>query len=114
MSASKSWFATAMNCRRLTLWYGKHAPGVATNQALYEQVHNALGKTGAAFLDALFIVGDDSRRVNPWHDIKQDPAKPTVHGMRDLLVRFDQLTALSSYNAVLKTIPIVKVSQWAL
>jgi len=30
------------------------------------------------------------------------------------LVRFDQLTALSSYNAVLKTIPIVKVNQWAL
>jgi hypothetical protein len=77
-------------------------------------VQCALDKTGAAFLDALFVVGDDSRRVSPWHDLKQDPAKPTIHGMRDLLVRFDQLTALSSYNAVLKTIPVVKVSQWAL
>lgn len=86
----------------------------ATNQALYGHVHQALGKTGAAFLDALFIVGDDARRVSTWNDLKQDTAKPTVHGMRDLLARFDQLTALSSYNAVLKTIPVVKVSQWAL
>ena len=85
-----------------------------TNQTLYEQVQCALGKTGAVFLDALFIVGEDSRRVSPWHDLKQDTAKPTVHGMRDLLVRFDQLTALSNYNTALKTIPIVKVSQWAL
>lgn len=90
------------------------ASRAVTNQALYEQVHSALGKTGAAFLDALFVVGDDSRRVSPWHDLKQDPAKPTVHGMRNLLARFDQLTALSSYNAFLKTIPVVKVSQWAL
>jgi TnpA family transposase len=97
-----------------TLVREARAGRAATNQALYEQVQCALGKTGAAFLDTLFIVGDDSRRVSPWHDLKQDPAKPTVHGMRDLLVRFDQLTALSSYNAVLKTIPVVKVSQWAL
>ena len=87
---------------------------VSTNQALYEQVHSALGKTGADFLDALFVVGDDSRRVSPWYDLKQDTAKPTVHGMRDLLARFEQLTALSGYNAFLKTIPVMKVSQWAL
>ena len=97
-----------------TLVREARAGRAATNQALYEQVQCALGKTGAAFLDTLFIVGDDSRRVSPWHDLKQDSAKPTVYGMRDLLVRFDQLTALSCYNAVLKTIPVVKVSQWAL
>jgi len=97
-----------------TLVREARAGRAATNQALYEQVQCALGKTGAAFLDPLFVVGDDSRRVSPWHDLKQDPAKPTVYGIRDLLVRFDQLTALSSYNAVLKTIPVVKVSQWAL
>jgi TnpA family transposase len=97
-----------------TLVREARAGRAATNQALYEQVHSALGKTGATFLDALFVVGDDPRRVSPWHDLKQDPAKPTVHGMRDLLVRFDQLTALSGHNACLKTIPIVKISQWAL
>jgi hypothetical protein len=34
--------------------------------------------------------------------------------MRDLLARFEQLTALSKYNAVLKTMPVVKLNQWAL
>ena len=97
-----------------TLVREARAGRAATNQALYEQVHSALGKTGTDFLDALFVVGDNSRRVSPWHDLKQDTAKPTVHGMRDLLVRFDQLTVLSGYNACLKTIPVVKVSQWAL
>ena len=97
-----------------TLVREARAGRAAANQALYDQVRSALGKTGATFLDALFVVGDDSRRVSPWHDLKQDTAKPTVHGMRDLLVRFDQLTVLSGYNACLKTIPVVKVSQWAL
>ena len=97
-----------------TLVREARAGRAATNQRLYGLVHSALGETGAAYLDALFVVGDDSRRVSPWHDLKQDPAKPTVYGMRDLLARFDQLTALSGYNAVLKTIPVVKVSQWAL
>ena len=66
-----------------TLVREARAGRAATNQALYEQVHSALGKTGATFLDTLFVVGDDPRRVSPWHDLKQDPAKPTVHGMRD-------------------------------
>ena len=87
---------------------------IATNQALYGKIHEALGEAGTAFLDSLFLVGDDPRRVSPWHDLKKDPAKPTIHGMRDLLARFDQLTALSGHNAVLKKIPVVKVSQWAL
>jgi len=83
---------------------------VATNQTLYEHVQCALEKMGPAFLDALFVVGDDSRRVSPWHDLKQDAAKPTVHGMRNLLARFDQLTALSGYNAVLRRFPLSKLA----
>ena len=84
------------------------------NQSLYQQVHGSLGESGANFLDALFIVGDNSSRVSPWHEIKQEPTKPTVHGVRSLLARFDQLTELSKYNAVLKTMPVVKLNQWAL
>lgn len=33
------------------------------NQALYSRVQTAVGKEGAAFLDVLFVVGDDPRRV---------------------------------------------------
>lgn len=86
----------------------------ATNQDLFAQVRDALDETGAAFLDALFLVGDDARRVSPWHDLKQDSARPTVFGVRDLLARHDQLSHLARYNALLKPIPLVKVSQWAL
>lgn len=85
-----------------------------TNQTLYKQVHSAIGEAGAAFLDTLFVVGEDARRVSPWYDLKQDPAKPSIHGIRNLLVRFEQLTSHSDYNAVLKMIPVIKVSQWAL
>jgi hypothetical protein len=41
------------------------------------------------FLDKLFVVGDDPRRVSPWNDIKQDVAKPTIDGIRDLIERYD-------------------------
>jgi len=56
---------------------------IATNQALHRQIHDALGDDGRAFLDNLFVVGDDPRRVSPWNDIKQDAAKPTIDGMRE-------------------------------
>ena len=97
-----------------TLLRQARACRAATHQDLFAQVHEALGKTGAAFIDALFVVGDDPRRVSPWNDLKQDTARPTVHGARELLKRYDQLTALAKYNAMLKPIPIVKLGQWAL
>ncbi|WP_369305163.1 Tn3 family transposase (plasmid) [Yersinia ruckeri] len=84
------------------------------NQALYSRVQVAVGEEGETFLDTLFIVGDDPRRVSKWNDLKQDPARPTVYGMRDLLARFALLTDLAGYNHAIKTIPVVKVSQWAL
>jgi len=38
-----------------------------------------------------------SARVSPWNDLKQDPAKPTRDGMRQLVARYDQLTAWQPY-----------------
>lgn len=87
---------------------------VAANQVLQVQIHAGLGNEGQAFLDKLFVVGNDSRRVSPWNDLKQDTAKPTVDGMRNLLDRYDCLTDLARYTVLLKSIPIVKVKQWAL
>jgi TnpA family transposase len=86
----------------------------ATNQELFARVHDALSEAGAAFLDTLFVVGDDERRVSPWHDLKQDTARPTVFGVRELLMRYDQLNDLARYSQLLKPIPLVKVGQWAL
>lgn len=87
---------------------------IATNQAMHVQIHDALGEEGRAFLDKLFVVGDDPRRVSPWNDVKQDAAKPTIDGMRDLVERYDRLTELACHVHLLKTVPIIKIKQWAL
>jgi Domain of unknown function (DUF4158) len=97
-----------------TLLREARAERIATNQALHTQIHDALGDTGRMFLDRLFVVGDDPRRVSPWNDVKQDVAKPTIDGIRDLLERYDQLSGLACHTDLLNTIPIVKIKQWAL
>jgi hypothetical protein len=66
-----------------TLVREAYSARAAVNQRLYQQVHGSLGDSGAKFLDALFIVGDNASRVSPWYEIKQEPVKPTIHGMRD-------------------------------
>src|SRR5271166_3027127 len=68
-----------------TLVREARAQRVATNQTLLAKIHNALGDSDRVFLDALFVVGDDLRRVSPWNDLKQDAALPTLDGMRDLV-----------------------------
>lgn len=97
-----------------TLVRQARARRAATHQALFSRVHQALDPAACAFIDALFSVGNDPRRVSPWNDLKQDTARPTVHGMRDLLARHGRLTGLAQHNAALKTIPVVKLGQWAL
>ena len=87
---------------------------IAVNQALHAKVHDALGTAGRSFIDKLFVVGNDPRRVSPWNDIKQDAARPTVDGMRELLLRHERLTGLSCHTHLLKRIPVVKTKQWAL
>ncbi len=97
-----------------TLLREARAERVATNQALHTQIHNSLGQAGRIFIDKLFVVGDDPRRVSLWNDVKQDSSKPTIGGMRDLLGRYDQLTELAGYTDLLKNIPVIKIKQWAL
>ena len=87
---------------------------VAANQVLHAQIYDGITGAERDFLDKLFVVGNDPRRVSPWNDLKQDAAKPTVDGMRNLLARYDNLTGLSCHAHLLKTIPVVKIKQWAL
>lgn len=97
-----------------TLEREARAQRAATNQALFAQVNSALGDADRSLFDRLFVVGDSPRRVSPWNDLKQDPAKPTRDGMRQLVARYDQLTGMAGHTHVLKAIPRVKVRQWAL
>jgi len=59
---------------------------IATNQALHTQIHDALGDAGRIYLDKLFVVGDDPRRVSPWNDIKQDAAKPMFYHKLNMII----------------------------
>lgn len=97
-----------------TLEREARAQRAATNQALFAQVNSALSDADRSLFDRLFVVGDPPRRVSPWNDLKQDPAKPTRDGMRQLVARYDQLTGMAGHTHVLKAIPRVKVRQWAL
>ncbi|MES2367344.1 MAG: DUF4158 domain-containing protein, partial [Pseudomonadota bacterium] len=97
-----------------TLLREARAERIATNQAMHMQIHDALGDVGREAIDKLFVVGNDPRRVSPWNDVKQDTAKPTIDGMRELVDRYDDLTKLACHSHLLKTVPIVKVKQWAL
>lgn len=97
-----------------TLEREARAQRATTNQALFAQIHRALGDADRSFFDSLFVVGDNPRRVSLWNDLKQDPAKPTLDGMRQLVARYDQLTGMAGHAHLLKAIPVVKVRQWAL
>lgn len=87
---------------------------VLANQVLQAQIFAGLGNDGQTFLDKLFVVGNDPRRVSPWNDFKQDNTKPTLYGISVLLERYDCLTSLACYTSLLKSIPVVKIKQWAL
>ena len=97
-----------------TLEREARAQRAATNRELFAQVGRGLDDAGRALLDSLFVVGDDPRRVSPWNDLKQDPAKPTLDGMRKLVARYDRLTGMAGHAHLLKGIPVVKARQWAL
>ena len=97
-----------------TLEREARAQRAATNQRVFAQVNSALGDADRSLFDRLFVVGDPPRRVSPWNDLKQDPAKPTRDGMRQLVARYDQLTGMAGQTHVSKAIPRVKVRQWAL
>ncbi|HMK21536.1 MAG TPA: DUF4158 domain-containing protein [Terriglobales bacterium] len=95
-----------------TLEREARAQRAATNQELFAQVNSALGDADRSLFDSLFVVGDNQRRVSPWNDLTQDPAKPTLDGMRQLVARYDQLTGMAGHAHVLKAIPLVKIRQW--
>lgn len=87
---------------------------VAANRVLFERVHQALDDAERKSLDQLFVVGKGPQRTSPWHDIKQDATPPTRESLRELAARHEQLNRWGHFHDVRKTLPVVKVNQWAL
>jgi len=85
----------------------------ATYQTLFRGVYESLNNEDRTALDALFLVGEGCR-TSPWNDIKIDAPKATLGGLRKLLARFDQLSALSGTQKLLHNIPVAKRHQLSL
>lgn len=64
-------------------------------------------------IDALFLV-EEGQHTSPWNDLKTDAPKATLDGLRALLLRYDQLSALANNGQALKGIPEIKRQQLAL
>ena len=88
------------------------AQRVATNQTLFSQIQNALGDTDRAF-STRSLWSATIRVGEPWKTSSKMPL-PTLHGMRELVARYNQLMGPSGFSHLLKAIPVVKVHQWAL
>lgn len=84
-----------------------------TYQALFRGVYEGLNEADRVVLDALFLVGDGCR-TSPWNDLKTDAPKATLNGLRELLTRHDQLSALAGNQELLRHIPVVKRVQLSL
>lgn len=96
-----------------TLLREAKAQRTATYQVLFRGVCESLSEADRALLDALFSVGDGCR-TSPWNDLKADTSKATLNGLRELLTRYDQLSALAGNQKLLQNIPVVKRYQLAL
>jgi len=82
-------------------------------QTLFLGVFAQLSDTDCAVLDALFTVGDGTR-TSQWNNLKVDAPKATLDGLRELLTRYDQLSALGNNSGLLRNIPVVKRQQLSL
>lgn len=96
-----------------TLLREAKAQRAATYQALFHDVFERLSKADRVLLDDLFVVEDGSR-TSPWNDLKTDAPKASLNGLRELLTRYDGLSALAGHQELLRNIPVVKRHQLSL
>lgn len=85
----------------------------ATYRTLFRDVYERLSEADRTKLDALFLVGDDCQ-TSPWNDLKIDAPKVTLSGLRELLTRYNKLSALAGNQEFLRNIPVVKRQQLSL
>jgi hypothetical protein len=84
----------------------------AVNHEIYQRVAAALGAEGRTQLDHLLIV--DQATGHPlWTTIKDDPGKPTLTQLRQLVARLKWLTTYNGGASALAVAPPVKVQHFA-
>ena len=96
-----------------TLLREAKAQRAATYQTLFHDVFERLREADRVLLDDLFLVEEGSR-TSPWNDLKTDAPKASLNGLRELLTRYDDLSALAGHQELLRNIPVVKRHQLSL
>jgi len=80
--------------------------------ALYQQVSTGLNQAECLQIQALFI-GDVSAMVTPWNQLKQEPGRPLISRLQELVERLKWLFQLQVGQAAISEIPQVKVRHFA-
>ena len=84
----------------------------AVTQRFYRQVADQLNEERQANLNALFELTSPQSKT-PWHDLKQDPGKPLLKHLAELVWRLQWLSELNVNQFALAGIPDVKIKQFA-
>ena len=81
------------------------------NRTFYSSVSDSLGNEGRWLIDQLFIVKDS--QSSPWNSLKDDPGRPTLDHLRDLVHHMNWLAAHNVETGALSKLPDVKVRHFA-
>jgi hypothetical protein len=77
-----------------TLLQAAHRVRTVIHRRTFAQITRALTDTLRVQIDALFVVPTEAR-TSPWHDLKQDPDRPTLTELKHLLDRLTQVTTFA-------------------
>jgi DNA integrity scanning protein DisA with diadenylate cyclase activity len=80
--------------------------------AFYQQITKALSREERMKINALFVA-DSTIASTPWNQLKQEPGKPMLTHLQELVKRLRWLSNLQVGKAVLAAIPEVKVKHFA-
>jgi TnpA family transposase len=81
-------------------------------QALYQQVVSSLTQAECGQINHLFE-STAAAHTTPWHQLKQDPGRPTLTHLQELVNRLQWLSPLRLGRAVLQRIPDSKLRHFA-
>jgi len=82
------------------------------NRGFYRIVNDTIGDDGRNLIDKLFV-SDEKNRRSPWNTIKDDPGRPTLTQLRNLVEHMHWLKSFNVGAKAISVLPDVKVSHFA-
>ena len=83
------------------------------NQALFEQVHEALSEEERDTLEALLLDPGLAQNTLAWQSVKREPKKATLTNLRDLVTHHEWLAKQQPKLALWRLLPEAKLRQFA-